>query len=215
MVVRGVSRNFGSTVALRGVDAVFSCGYVTVLEGPNGSGKTTLLGILGTVVRPSAGEVSYEAVAGAEPQGPAPRTLEQIRRQIGWVSHEAHAYPDLSARQNVELAAALYEVDAAQAWNGAAARFALGSFADRPLRHLSRGQRQRVAVARSLVHAPAVLLLDEPTAGLDGEGVRSLVGVIAAEAARGAIVVLVTHDSAVAERVGGRRLRLERGRLVA
>jgi len=89
------------------------------------------------------------------------------------------------------------------------------SFADTPVRLLSRGQRQRVALARALVHAPALLLLDEPTTGLDPEGIERLLDAVAEEVARGCMVIFVTHDSAIAERIANQRLRLERGRLKA
>jgi ABC-type multidrug transport system ATPase subunit len=204
VVARGVSRIYGSTIALRGVDATFGAGEVVTLEGPNGSGKTTLLGIIGTAIRPSAGEVSYE------PTG----SLEDLRRQIGWVSHETLAYPDLSAKENVILAASLYGVDPEPAWEGVASRFGLEPFAHVPVRQHSRGQRQRVALARALVHDPSMLLLDEPTAGLDADGVERLLAVIREEAGRSRIVVMVTHDTAIAASIATRRIRLERGKIV-
>src|SRR5260221_4444033 len=82
-----------------------------------------------------------------------------------------------------------------------------------PVRQLSRGQRQRVALARALVHDPSVLLVDEPTAGLDPEGVERLLAAVTEEVSRGCIVVFVTHDTAVADRIATKRLYLERGRL--
>jgi ABC-type multidrug transport system ATPase subunit len=213
--MRSVSRSFGTTVALRGVDASFASGERIIVEGRNGSGKSTLIGILGTAIRPSGGEVSFEPQARSDGAAGGLDDIRSIRRQIGWVSHETHAYPDLTARQNVQLAAGLYRVDSQRAWGRVAARFGLDAFADRPLRQQSRGQRQRVALARAFVHAPSVLLLDEPTAGLDVEGVQRLLEVVLDEAAKGAIVVLVTHDAMVANAVATRRIKLEAGRLVA
>ena len=97
----------------------------------------------------------------------------------------------------------------------AAERFELGVFSDRVVRTYSRGQRQRVALARALVHEPRLLLLDEPSAGLDAASVDRLVRVVQEEAARGAIVVVVTHDEALADALAGGRLLLERGRVVS
>jgi heme exporter protein A len=205
VVMQRVSRHFGSTVALKGVDASFEAGQITSLEGPNGSGKSTLLGILGTILSPTRGEVLY----GSKQVDPA-----EVRGQIGWLSHETHCYPDLSPRQNLQLSASLYGMDQT-AWEKAAQRFGVETFAERTFRRLSRGQRQRVALSRAMIHAPSLLLLDEPTNGLDAEGVERLVAALSEEVRRGCIIVLVTHDAALAARVAGRRLYLERGRLRA
>jgi heme exporter protein A len=213
--MRSVSRSFGTTVALRGVDASFSSGERIIVEGRNGSGKSTLIGILSTAIRPSKGEVSFEPQGGSEGGTGGLGDIQSIRRQIGWVSHETHAYPDLTARQNVQLAAGLYRIDSQRAWSLVASRFGLDAFADRPVREQSRGQRQRVALARAFVHDPSVLLLDEPTAGLDVEGVQRLLEVVLEEAAKGAIVVLVTHDAMVANAMATRRVKLAAGRLVS
>jgi len=202
--VQGITRNFGATVALRGITAEFSAGEVTTLEGHNGSGKSTLLAIIGTLIAPTAGRVHY---------GDEVNVTNRIRREIGWVSHETHCYPDLSAEENVRLAAGLYGVEREAAWKRASARFGIGSFAGAPVRQLSRGQRQRVALGRALVHEPSLLLLDEPTTGLDADGLERLLSAVAEEAARGCIVIFVTHDHGVAARVANRRLYLQQGRL--
>jgi heme ABC exporter ATP-binding subunit CcmA len=206
VTVQRVTRSFGKTVALRGIDASFASGEIATLEGHNGSGKSTLLGILGTLILPTSGRVLYG--------GSTEATSSEIRCQIGWVSHESHCYPDLTPAQNLQLAASLYDAPEG-AWRKAADRFAVGPFANFPVRQLSRGQRQRVALARAVVHAPSILLLDEPTTGLDSDGVERLLAAVAEEAARGCIVIFVTHDSALAEKIADKRLLLERGRLKA
>lgn len=205
IIVRDLSRRFGGTMALRGVSTSFAAGEVVSIEGPNGSGKTTLLKIVGTVLAQSSGEVLYQ---------PGGRSREELREEIGWVSHESLAYPDLSGIQNIRLAASLYGVNPDEAWEAAQKRFQLGAFSKRPLRTYSRGQRQRIALARALVHSPSLLLLDEPTAGLDADGIDRLLSIIQAEAQRGAIVLLVTHDTELFAPFASRRVRLERGRLV-
>lgn len=205
VIVRELSRRFGGTMALRGVSTRFDAGEVVSIEGPNGSGKSTLLNIIGTVLAPTSGEVLYQ---------PGGRSRESLREEIGWVSHETLAYPDLSGRQNLHLTASLHGIDPDRAWEHSAQRFHLGAFASRPLRTYSRGQRQRIALARALVHSPSLLLLDEPTAGLDADGIERLLEVIRVEASRGAIVLVVTHDVELLGRVATRRLRLERGKVV-
>ncbi|WP_437674940.1 ABC transporter ATP-binding protein [Sorangium sp. So ce131] len=206
VVVRGVVKTYGSTAALRGVNATIEAACLTLIEGANGSGKSTLLGILGTVIRPTSGAVTYE------PLGEDPG---QVRGTIGWLSHESLAYPDLSGRQNIELAARFHGLDAQEAWEQAEERFELGSFAVRPLRTCSRGQRQRIALARALVHQPSLVLLDEPTTGLDRAGVARLLVVVEAERARGSTVVVVSHEPEIFRDRAAARLVLERGRVVS
>lgn len=206
VVARGVVKTYGTTAALRGVNATIEPGRLTLIEGANGSGKSTLLGILGTVIRPTSGTVTYE------PLGEDPG---RVRGAIGWLSHESLAYPDLSGRQNIELAASFHGLDAAEAWRQAEERFELGSFALRPLRTCSRGQRQRIALARALVHEPSLVLLDEPTTGLDRSGVARLLTVVEAEVSRGAAVVVVSHEPEVFRSRAAARLMLERGRAIS
>ena len=198
-----VTKTFPPAVrALRGVSAQFLGGKVSVVLGANGSGKSTLLAIVGTLAAATSGKVSH---------GPFGKTRESVRRVLGWVGHDALCYADLTGRENIELAARLHGLSADAAFEVARERFALGAFAERPFRTYSRGQRQRVALARALVHDPLLLLLDEPTTGLDKVGVAVLEGVIRAEAKRGAVVVVVTHDEGFSEKVGDERLTLERG----
>lgn len=203
---RNLVKTFGTTVALRGVNASFAAGQVTLIEGANGSGKSTLLGILGTVVRASSGTVLYD---------PLGDDLQAVRGCIGWLSHETLAYPDLSGRQNIELAARAHGLPVDAVWPRVEERFELGAFARRPLRTCSRGQRQRIALARSLLHNPTLVLLDEPSTGLDKGGVQRLVRIVAEEATRGAVVIVVSHEPEVFRSDGGARVVLERGRVVS
>jgi heme exporter protein A len=205
VIARGIVKTFGSIVALRGVNTELDAARLTLIEGANGSGKSTLLGILGTVIRPTAGSVRYEPLGG---------DLHEIRRAIGWLSHESMAYPDLTGRQNIELAARLHGLDGGEAFRRAEERFEIGSFALRPLRTCSRGQRQRIALARALVHRPSLVLLDEPTTGLDRSGVARLLAVVEAEVARGAAVVVVSHEPDLFRDRAAARVTLVRGRAV-
>ncbi len=206
VIVRGLVKQFGTSMALRGVDASFEAGRLTVVEGPNGSGKTTLLRIIGTILRPTRGQLAYPPL-GAD--------LRRIRAEIGWVSHELLAYPDLSGRQNIELAARLHGLDPARAWQRARARFRLGRFAEQRVRTNSRGQRQRIALARALVHDPTLVLLDEPTTGLDRAGTEELLEVVQELLERRAIVIVVSPSGGPLEQRADARLGLDRGRVVA
>jgi heme exporter protein A len=209
VVFEDVAKFFGATAALRGVSGRIPRGRLTIIEGPNGSGKTTLLRILGTILTPTSGRVRYEPL-GSDPH--------DVRREIGWLSHEPLAYGDLTGRANIELAAELHglvdgPVDG-QIWERARERFELGRFAERPLRTNSRGQRQRVALARALVHRPSVVLLDEPTTGLDKQGVERLLEVVGTEVAAGTLVVVVSHDQDLFDEFNPGRILLERGKVV-
>jgi ABC-type multidrug transport system ATPase subunit len=204
---RGLVKTFGPTRALAGVDVSLRAGEVTVIEGPNGSGKTTLLGILSLLVRPNRGTVRF----GADDALARP---DALRGAIGVLAHAAMVYPDLTGIESLRLAAALYGVTGAEARIASLReRFEIGPFGERPTRTYSRGQLQRIALARALVHEPRLLLLDEPSTGLDAASVERLAGAVRQERARGSIVVLVTHDVAFAETVCDRRVVLSRGRV--
>jgi heme exporter protein A len=204
--IRSVTKTYGPVRALVGVSAAFDGGLVTVVRGANGSGKSTLLAIVGTLSLPTSGEVDH---------GDLGRRREDVRASLGWVGHDSLCYPDLSGRENIELAARLHGCDVASAFARAAERFDIAGFAGRSVRTYSRGQRQRVALARALVHEPLLLLLDEPTTGLDPGSADKLIEIVKQEAARGAVVVVVTHDLAFADALGADVVALERGRRLA
>ncbi len=191
--------------ALVGVSARFEAGKATTVLGPNGSGKSTLLSLVGALSRPTSGEVDHGLLGS---------TRQEVRKVLGWVGHDTLCYGDLTGRENIELAARLHGLPPREVMARAAERFDLGAFADRPVRTYSRGQRQRVALARALVHRPKLILLDEPSAGLDAASVSRLLTVVREEVSGGAVVVVVTHDPALSDALGGPRLTLERGRVV-
>lgn len=199
-----MTRLFGATAALRGVSCSFDAGGMTFVQGANGAGKSTLLAVIGTVLRPTSGDVIYGS--GLE--------REAARRSIGWVGHDSHCYRELTGRENVALAARILGFTDPAVVEAACQRVDAGRFFDQPVGSLSRGQRQRVALARALVGQPSILLFDEPLTGLDVATAAHFDGVLLGEAARGAIVVVVSHTPGWAERVGARQLFLERGRVV-
>jgi heme exporter protein A len=206
---RGVTKLYGATTALRNVSLTARAGAITCIEGENGSGKSTLLSILAGFTRPSRGEVRFVGPAAA-----SGRTAQLLRRHAGVVSHAAFLYPDLTGRENLELFASLYGVlDPAGSVARAGERFAVLPFWDRAVRTYSRGQTQRVSIARALLHDPALVLFDEPTTGLDGQSVLVLENVLTESRAAGKIVVLVTHDGAWANRFADARVRLVRGQV--
>lgn len=205
--VRRVSKFYGAVRALRGVSCDFEWGRVTVVRGGNGSGKSTLLRIVAGLGRATSGAVDYaDGLCGKG-------GLD--RGSVGWVGHDSLCYGDLSGGENVRLAARLYGVDEEGAYLWAAERFGLAAFAERAVRTYSRGQQQRLSIARSLLHRPMLVVLDEPTSGLDASASEGLARAVREEAARGAAVVLATHDGPFAAAVGDRTIRLDAGRQVS
>jgi heme exporter protein A len=202
-----VGKIYGGRRALADVSATFEPGRIAAVLGPNGAGKSTLLGILSTLVSPSTGEVRW----GDDQLGRG----SPLRARIGYVGHEPGLYGDLTGTENLALFGSLHGVeDPAARASALLARVGLAeAAADAPARTFSRGMLQRLALARALVHDPALLLFDEPAAALDPAGADWLASELAAERAAGRVVVLVTHDlsaAAVADQV----VILRRGRVV-
>ena len=209
VAVRDVSRHYGRRRALAKVTLECRSGEVLGLLGPNGAGKSTLLAILATLLAPSAGEVRY-GTATVSQAGAG------LRAKLGFLSHDLHLYPELTARENLVFFARLYGIAEVQASVGTALeRAGLSARADDFVAGFSRGMRQRLALERSLLHQPRLLLLDEPFTGLDDASVDALVERLCGLRAEGRIIVVVTHDLDVAERLLDKVAVLKDGRLVA
>jgi heme exporter protein A len=205
-----LTKLFGPVGALRSIDLTVEAGEVLAVMGPNGAGKSTLLGLLSLTMRPTRGRVLIDDRP-ARPSDPG------LRRRIGLLSHQPLVYPDLTGRENLILFARLLGIgDPERAATDSAERFAPGGFfGDRPARVLSRGQLQRLSLARALLAEPDLLLLDEPATGLDADAVRLIEGALAEHRDRGCIAVLVTHDPELAAAAATRALLLSRGRVAA
>ena len=186
--LRSVTRRYGERTALAGVTLSVPVGSTLAVLGPNGAGKTTLLRLLATLLAPHGGELE---VLGH----PLPAESWAVRSRIGLLGHEPMLYRELTARENLRLHSSLHGVRAERV-EELLARAALERRADEPLRTLSRGLVQRVAICRTLLHDPELLLLDEPRANLDPAAVRIVEPLIGREAAK--TRVLVSHDPASA-----------------
>jgi len=188
ILLAGLRRDYGDRPALEGVDLELAAGASLVVLGPNGAGKTTLLRILATLLRPSAGEV---AVLGCS----LPEEAWKLRGRIGYLGHEPLLYRDLSGRENLRFQARLYglEREAAETRiGGLLAAVGMERRADERVAELSAGMRQRLSIARCVLHEPQLLLLDEPDSNLDAEGRELARGLIGPAAGRTRVVV--THD---------------------
>lgn len=204
--LRGVSKSYGASPALRSVDLTAAWGSALALFGPNGAGKSTLLRVAAGLVRPDAGE----ALAGGFAQ-----PSRSARAATGHVGHRDMLYPDLTAEENLRFFARLHGMADGRERVAEALRDAGAErWANRLVRTLSNGMRQRAAVARALLHRPALLLLDEPDAGLDAEGKAFVERVVRAVAEGGGAVVFATHDVERGLACADRYASLRGGRVV-
>lgn len=205
--IRDLSRHFGRRKAVSRVTLALHAGDIVGLLGPNGAGKSTLLGMLATLVTPTSGQILYSGRTGAEAGA-------GLRARIGVLAHELHLYPELTAQQNLQFFADLYDLQDAGLVPAALASAGLSERADDPVGSFSRGMRQRLALERTLIHRPRLVLLDEPFTGLDDRAVRIVAERIRRVAADGAIVVLATHDLDVADGLVTRIAVIRAGRLL-
>jgi len=201
----GVTRLFGVVPAVVRVDLSIERGETVLIRGPNGAGKTTLLRLVATALSPTYGRGSVLGLDLA-------RERNEIRRRTELIGQRTRLYEDLTARENLGFACTLYGSDRT-AVDAALERVGLDSSADERVREFSQGMRQRVALARSLLRSPELLLLDEPYAGLDAEAKDIVDSTIWAAQGEGHTVVLATHDLARGGSAS-RTLFMEAGRLL-
>lgn len=205
--LREVSKSYDRTFALHRVSTSFHAGTMTALLGGNGAGKTTLLNILATLDTPSNGSIHYDKIAWKN-------FARKHRTQIGWVSHDSLIYDELTGRENLEFYARMYGISKPeQLTEHWLKRVGLTDAADRRASAYSRGMRQRLTIARALLHEPRLVLLDEPTTGLDQNGIRDVSELFTELRNDGRIVVLITHDHHVLDGRIDRLVILKRGKL--
>jgi heme exporter protein A len=201
ILASSLTQRYGSELALDAVDLAVDSGEHLAVLGENGAGKTTLLRILATAARPTSGSLEIFGLN-------AMIERRRLRARIGFVAHAPGLYPALSASENLEFYRTLQGVD-----RGRVAEVldlvGLAEVARRPAGKLSRGEQQRLAIGRAMLHDPKVLVLDEPDASLDSGGADLLARVM-----RGRTAVMATHDHALANRLCQRTLELRHGRVV-
>jgi heme ABC exporter ATP-binding subunit CcmA len=205
--LRGITCRFGRKAVLRGVDLTIGTGEIVGLLGHNGAGKTTLFSIMVGLRQPDHGVRRFGGRELADVE------LE-VRARLAWLAHSPQLYPLLSARENLELFVDLAgDSRPSNAPNPVAVleQLGLGEVIERPVGTFSRGMAQRVALARALALAPALLILDEPFTALDRAGRALLAELLRAEAARGAAVLLSSHDLDVVADVVDRAVLLHGG----
>jgi ABC-2 type transport system ATP-binding protein len=207
ILVQGVRRSFGQVHAVRDASLEALPGTVTALIGPNGSGKTTLMLMLASLLQPDAGTIR---VSGYDPLA---QTAE-VRSRLGWMPDVLGSWSSLSVRTTLEMTARLYRMNRAAAAARASELLSLvdlALLATQPTRVLSRGQKQRLSLARALVHDPDVLLLDEPASGLDPVARVELRQLVRRLASEGKTVLVSSHVLAELDEMADGAVYLEAG----
>jgi daunorubicin resistance ABC transporter ATP-binding subunit len=207
---RGVTKHYGDVAALAGLDLVAESGHVTALLGPNGAGKTTFVSSVATLVRPDGGELRVAGIdVGADPAA--------VRRIIGLAGQSASVEPAMTGRENLEFVARLFGLsrrDARAAAGQVLERIDLAEAADRLVRTYSGGMRRRLDLGASLVGRPRLLLLDEPTTGLDPRSRRELWDGIRDLVADGIDVLLTTQYLEEADQLARKVVIVDHGRVI-
>lgn len=205
--IQKLVKAFGHRLVLRGVDLTIQEGDFVTLMGANGAGKTTLMHIIATLSKPSGGRL---AIAGYDLADSA----SQLRRFIGLVSHKTLLYDDLTADQNLRFYARMYDVpDAPARIELVLNQVGLWGRQHDPVRTYSRGMQQRLAIARSILHNPPILLLDEPDTGLDQHAADMLSDLLRAVDVSQRTILMTTHNLERGLELGDRVLILARGKI--
>ena len=211
VAVERLEKTLGKNRVLRGISFQAQPGEIFGLLGPNGAGKTTTLRLISTLLSPDDGTVE---VLGFDTR----KAPEEVRRRIGVVTADIGVYPRLSARENIAYFAQLSEVPNSELKRRVDAvieRLDIDSFANQRAESLSSGQKQKVAIARAIVHDPPVLMFDEPTSNLDVLASREVREFMVESKVRGKCVIFSTHVMHDAERLCDRITILHEGQVVA
>jgi ABC-2 type transport system ATP-binding protein len=204
-----LTRRFGARLAVENASLTLEPGQIFALLGPNGAGKTTTLRMLAGLIEPSSGSVTLNG------QVMSHRTASEVRGQVGFLTEAPGLWDRLTVRQNLTVYARLHGVpDPGQAVRDAMNLFGIADRALQPAAQLSKGLKQRVALARTLLHRPGVVLLDEPTSGLDPESARDVRELVLRLRDEGRAVLLSTHNLDEVERVAD-RVAVLRTRMIA
>jgi len=204
-----VSRSYGRKLAVDGLDLVVPSGELFAFLGPNGAGKTTTIKMLVGLLRPGAGTIrvcGYDVVSESR----------QANQRLGFVPDEPYLYDKLSGREFLQFVSGMYGIATRTAADRIAreiARFELADFVDELTESYSHGMKQRVVFASAMLHDPEVLVLDEPTVGLDPRSVRLVKNMLREKAAAGTTIFMSTHSLGIAEEIADRIGIVNHGRL--
>jgi ABC-type multidrug transport system ATPase subunit len=203
IVVSNLIKQFGRFAALRGVSAEFSAGKFYVILGDNGAGKTTLLRAVAGLAHPTRGTVS---ILGKNPQ--------EACHEIGYMAHPSLLYDEMSGMENLRYFARLYGIPGDDRCQQAIRSVRLDPELTRPVGQYSQGMRQRMSLARALLHDPKILLLDEPFSNVDVHSAREMVGLLKNMRNGGKTVFVVTHQASLLEGAADEFVWMQAGQIV-
>ncbi len=207
IAIRGLIKQFGRFAALRGVTAEFDAGKFHVILGDNGAGKTTLLRALAGLAQPTRGTILIS--------GETPR---EACRELGYMAHPSLLYDEMSGMENLRYFARLYDLSGTSKTDEPCERAIRAVGLDpglaRPVGQYSQGMRQRMSLARAILHDPQILLLDEPFSNVDIHSAREIVGLLKEMRDAGKAIFVVTHQAALLEGVADEFIWMEAGRIV-
>lgn len=205
--VKGIGKSFGNIHALRGIDLKVRKGEFLIIIGPNGAGKTTLIKILSTLMKPTSGE---GRIVGFDLR----KEEEDLRRNIGMLSHYTFLYENLTAYENLKFYGRLYEVkNIEKEIKKVIEEVGLETRLHDTVRSFSRGMKQRLSIARSIIHDPSLLLLDEPYTGLDQWSKKRFKNILKRFHSQGKTIIMTTHNLPSSLELGDRVIILSSGKI--
>jgi ABC-type multidrug transport system ATPase subunit len=203
ITVSNLIKQFGRFAALRGVSAEFAIGRFYVVLGDNGAGKTTLLRALAGLAHPTRGAVS---ILGRSPH--------EACRDIGYMAHPSLLYDEMSGMENLKYFARLYEISGDEPCEQAIRAVRLDPALTRPVGQYSQGMRQRMSLARAILHDPKILFLDEPFSNVDLHSAQEMVGLLKSMRDAGKTIFVVTHQAALLEGAADEFIWMQAGHIV-
>ena len=198
-----VIKQFGRFAALRGVTAEFESGKFYVILGENGAGKTTLMRALAGLAQPTRGEIFIQG-----------KTPHEACRELGYMAHPSLLYDEMSGMENLRYFARLYDIAGDERCECVIRSVGLDPELSRPVGKYSQGMRQRMSLARALLHDPRILLLDEPFSNVDVQSAQEMVGLLKGMRDAGKTIFVVTHQAALLDGVADEFVWMQAGRIV-
>lgn len=206
--IKKLMKQADNKLILRGVDLSIKKGETVAIIGPNGAGKSTLLKVLATLIKPTSGVIKINGMD-------LKKNHLEIKRILGYLPHSSLLYDHYSPLENIVFFGKIYGVNnVEERANELVKEVGLSFFLNEPVKNFSRGMIQRIAIARAIVHDPAILLLDEPHTGLDQGAISILNNVILSMKAKGTTTLMVTHDFKQAAEICDRIIILKNGKIV-